>query len=157
MQSLVPMNKVPTSSLRAAALRIAKNAGIECLKINCAGMFFATPDGKRVRLRTNNDRCLLTRADNPDPAKAKLDIEQDHYLLFCAPTVRRGTDKAEAYFVPMSEVASTLRRSHAEWLTKTAKSKGRNITFAIWLDGEAAGSTGFAQRWVHFRLGEAKI
>ena len=58
----------------------------------------------------------------------------------------------EAYFVPLHDAESAIKNAHKEWLESGAKSKGSNMTFAIWFDKGVANSGHFSEKWSRFQL-----
>ena len=149
--------KLKSEILRSAALEIATAAGRELKRIPVRQLLYETPSGETVRLRTNNDRCLMTATSSVDRDRAKLDIDGTDFVLFGVPVEKRGTDLVEAYLVPTQVAVTAIKDSHKAWLEAGGSTKGANRTWAIWLDKSVPTSDMYAEKWHAYRLGQLEI
>jgi hypothetical protein len=116
------------------------------------GKVYLLPDGKTVRVRTNNDRCLITHSDLPE-ADGRLDIEGTNFLLIVMPKEKRKAGDVFAYFVRTADAVRAVRRAHKTWTEGPNNTRGDNRTPAIWFDCTSVGpSSDFAEKWKKYRL-----
>ena len=148
--------KLSRSYLRWATLEIAAKAGLSLSRVPGRQLIYQSSSGWFVRLRCNNDRCLVTTATCPSLTQAKLDIAGADFLLFGAPVTRRGTEAVEAYLVPIGIAIFAVKSSQ--------KSKGRRGASepsatkpAIWLDRKLPPADRFSERWSRYRIGSLHL
>lgn len=147
-------NKLTTESLRHAGLLLSELAGRRLRHV--AGrpkeQLYADSEGRRVRLRTTNDRVLTVTASDPDPAVADLDIDDCDYVLIVMPTEKRQQGPIEAYWVPAPVAADTVKIAHKTWLDSQPRTGRENRTFSIWFDKGIAESGMIKDRWCKYRI-----
>ena len=114
-------------------------------------MRFVLGTGETVRVRTCNDHVLIALADDPNPDKAKMNIEGTDWLLIVMPEVERSPGKVLAYLVPTQVAADEVRFCHREWLKSKPKTAGTNMTFNLWF-GPSGKSGGYADKWQKYLL-----
>lgn len=114
-------------------------------------MRFVMANGQTVRVRTCNDHVLIALADDPNPDKAKLNIEGTDWLLIVMPEVERTPGKVLAYLVPSQVAVDAVRFCHREWLKSEPTTAGKNRTFNLWFD-PGGKSGGYAEKWQKYLL-----
>jgi hypothetical protein len=147
--------KLSSETLRLAGLLLAQLDGFALrLAPNRPGeQLYQSSDGKRVRMRTTNDRVLVVTASSADPRSAQLDIEACDFVLIVMPTEMRAIDAVEAFLVPSAVAADSVRTAHAEWLATSPRTSHDNRTFAILFDETSLESGGmFREKWARYRL-----
>ncbi|MEQ8354647.1 MAG: hypothetical protein RH942_03845 [Kiloniellaceae bacterium] len=146
--------KLTTVALREAALKIAEQSGRPLRRDaeHKREQLYLDNDHKKVRLRTSNDRVLTVSASSPVPEEARLDIEGCDALLIAMPTERRGTDRVEAYWLPVAIAIQEVKRAHRIWLDSDPNTKKHNKTFSIWFDEAFFESEMFCEKWSEYRL-----
>ncbi len=144
---------VDNSKLLRAGLELMRRNGQPLTKQPGFGrsMRYLTPTGESVRVRTCNDHILIVLAGDPDPDKAKLNIEGTDWLLIVMLETQRTAGKAMAYLVPTGVAVEAARRCHRQWLSSKPKTGGSNTTFNLWFD-EGGNSAGFAEHWKQYLL-----
>lgn len=141
-----------TEELRRVGLDAMKRCSGELTKSTThRGQIYYTVDKKLVRLRTNNDRLILTATDGTNPT-AKLDLEGCDLVLLVVPRIKRMRGTVEVYLIPLQDIKSAFELSHRDWL-KDANTKGSNFTWQLALDAaKPASMGGYAERWLKYRL-----
>src|SRR5262245_66682191 len=88
---------VPNEALVKAGLELMQQAGkpMERLRAKGRAMIYRTPGGETVRVRSCNDHVLIAVADQPDPDKARLNVEGTDYVLIAMPE-RRSEERSVA-------------------------------------------------------------
>ena len=148
--------RVATPVLREAGLQFMRDNGKPLTRAKRRGQVYEMENGETVRVRTNNDRVLMSHADNPSTPDAYIiGIENCDWLLIVMPEVKRTEGKVAAYLIPSPVVANALREGHQAWLDEDPDTGGENTLFNLWFDEAiptAPKSGGFAAKWSQYRL-----
>ena len=147
--------KLSSETLRLAGLLLAQLDGfsLRLAPTRPGEQLYESADGKRVRMRTTNDRVLVVTASSADPRSAQLDVEACDFVLIVMPTEMRSVDAVEAFLVPSAAAVDSVRTAHTEWLATSPRTSHDNRTFAVHFDATSFESGGmFREKWAHYRL-----
>ena len=143
-----------TDALRSVGLAAMERSGQPLTRTasDRRGQLYVIADGRRVRLRTNNDRRVIVTTDDTR-SDAKLDLDGCDFVLLVVPKQRRQRGQVEVYLVPFSEVRAAVATAHADWLASLPKTRGQNHTWQLFLDeGKPASAANFADKWRAHRI-----
>jgi hypothetical protein len=116
---------------------------------------FSLPNGKTVRLRTNNKPAVMTKAES-GAADASLPFESEDYLGVVFPAERPNV--VVGYLVPSPVAAAAYRDIHARWLAADPGHSRDNETRVIRFDRiPGALNDGYANKWAEYCLGEIEL
>jgi hypothetical protein len=149
---------VPNETLVKAGLELMKQAGkpMERLQAKGRAMIYRAPGGETVRVRSCNDHVLIVVADQPDPDKARLNVEGTDFVLIAMPERPRTPGPVIGYLVPTDIVCEAVRSGQRHWLATNPNTKGDNRTWALWFNTNTlSDGSGFHEKWKAYRLGGA--
>lgn len=146
--------RVDNDELLSAGLDLMKQNGKPLKKRTGFGrsMFYDSPNGETVRVRTCNDHILIVLSDQHS-GDATLNIEGTDWLLIVMPEIERTPGKVRAYLVPTSVACDAVRRTHQAWLDTSPNTKGSNTTWNVWFSAYGpAKANNFEAHWKQYLL-----
>lgn len=115
---------------------------------------YRVPDGKTVRLRTNNMPALMVKVDD-GTVDVPLPFENEDFVGIAFPAEQQDT--VVGYLVPTAVATKAIRAMHRKWLADETRSRD-NKTRVVRFDGNTdLPWRGYAQRWAQYRIGEIEI
>lgn len=151
---------IPNVKLRQAFLSLMDRTGQPVQRViddqpsrGPAKEVYRLPDGKTVRLRTNNKPALMVKVQD-GTVDVPLPFEGEDFVGIAFPT---GLDVVVGYLVPTAVVTNAIRAAHRKWLADETHSPD-NDTRVLRFDGNTDLLWfGYAQRWPQYQVGEIKI
>ena len=148
---------IPTDQLDAGFVALMARAGMPTArpKIDAqrgrgpAPRVLNLPDGRTVRLRTNQKPAVMSLAASGE-ADAELPFETEDFLGAAFPT----PDGIAGYMVPSVRAAGDIKANHEAWLAESPTHARDNKTRLIYFDGDQTRiGHGYADKWHEFSLG----
>lgn len=138
------MSNVNRKSFLAEFERFMAAKGTPLTRIKgVRGAVYRRPDGRTVRVRTNNEPVFMT--------PPQLEREDFHGIV----AVLEG--KVHAYCVPKEVVTRDLPKAREKWMAEDPEHRHDNRTPVLQFDGEGRPWNGFAEKWREYHIGEAEI
>ena len=116
---------------------------------------YSLPDGKTVRLRTNNMPALMVKVDD-GTVDVPLPFEHEDFVGIAFPTAEQQ-NTVVAYLVPTAVATKAIRAMHRKWLADEAHSRNNKTRVLRFDGGTDQPWRGYAQRWAQYRIGEIEI
>jgi hypothetical protein len=149
-RALAPHSRMPrmsTQQLTAIFERLMAQRGTPVQRIpDERAVVYQLPDGKTVRLRTNNLPVLVA----PKNEAGRFAFEANDFVAIVI--ALRG--KIHVYVIPSEVVARTLRDDRQRWLAESP-THNDNLTPVLRFDGRPDNNGhGYAEEWHHYHVGE---
>jgi hypothetical protein len=154
---------IPTVTLRKAFISLMDQTGRPLLRVDerqrsrgPAKEVYALPDGKTLRLRTNNMPALMVRVEDGS-VDVPLPFENEDFVGIAFPAINK-TDTVIGYLVPTAVAAEAIRTAHRKWLAaKKSRSRDNNTRVLKFSGDTDLPWLGYAKRWEEYCIGEIKI
>jgi hypothetical protein len=147
---------IPTLTLRRAFLEMMQMAGRPLQRIDETKEIYRLPDGKTMRLRTNNMPAVMAKVADGS-ADARLPFEGEDYVGIAFPAIGKP-DTIVGYLVPSEVAAKAFHTAHRKWLAADTSRSRDNRARVLKFDGRPdLPWRGFEERWHEYLIGEIAL